>query len=99
MTKGTSKPGANWMVKVKERGEDGKILYSPAGKPLEVCIPMANACFANGHSQPLYFPLDHPTHPGLSKVMAWIPEEPGYINIRNTQANCEGCKSKNAANR
>ena len=70
MPKGTSKPGANWMVKVKEHGKDGKILYSPASKPLEVCIPMAD-----GHSQPLYFPLDHPTHPGLFKGMAVILEE------------------------
>ena len=98
MPKGTSKPGANWMVKVKECGEDGKILYSPAGKPLEVHIPMANACFANGCSQPLYFPLDHPTHPGLFKGMAVILEEQGYINMCNTQAMCEGFKCKKGAN-
>ncbi|KAF9508871.1 hypothetical protein BS47DRAFT_1373595 [Hydnum rufescens UP504] len=39
------------------------------GKPIGVHIPMGDACFADGHSQPLYFPPGHPTHPGLFKGM------------------------------
>ena len=92
LPKGTSKPGANWMLKVKKRSDDGKIVYDSSGKPAEVRIPMRSARFSDGRPQPLYFPQDHPTHPGLFKGMAVILEERGYVGARRLRAECAGFK-------
>lgn len=83
MPKGTSKPGSNWMVKTKKCGEDGKFVYGSDGKPVQIRIPMSDACFADGRPQPLYFPPDHPTHPGLFKGMAVILEERRFVGARS----------------
>ena len=61
-------------------------------RPVEVRIPMGDARFADGSPQPLYFPPDHPTHPGLFKGMAVILEERGYTGARKIRAECIGFK-------
>jgi len=53
---------------------------------------MGDARFADGSPQPLYFPPDHPTHPGLFKGMAVILEERGYTGARKIRAECIGFK-------
>src|SRR5258708_27552124 len=55
-------------------------------------MPMGNACFTDGSPQPLYFPPDPPTHPGLFKGMAVILEECGYVSVHNICAECVGFK-------
>jgi hypothetical protein len=50
---------------------------------------MGDTMFADGHPQPLYFPPNHPMHPGLFKGMAVILEERGFENARNIRAKCE----------
>ncbi len=92
MPKGTSKPRANWMVKTKQCGQDGKIVHGPDGKPIEVHIPMGDAHFADGCPQPLYFPPNHPTPPELFKGMAVILEECGYTDMHKIWAECVGFK-------
>ena len=98
MPKGTSKPNANWMVKIKKHGDNGKFVHGTDGKPVEVCIPMGNVCFSDGSPQSLYFPPDHPMHPGLFKGMAVILEECGHICAHNIHAECLSFKCPKDSN-
>ncbi|KAF9505209.1 hypothetical protein BS47DRAFT_1334384 [Hydnum rufescens UP504] len=57
---------------------------------------MGDATF-NNKPQPLYFPNNHPTHPGLFKGMAVILEECGYDNVRDLCAQCPEFKCPSGA--
>ena len=48
---------------------------------------MVDGCFANGLTQSLYFPPDHP-NAGVSKGMAIILEEHGYKDVQKILAEC-----------
>jgi len=49
---------------------------------------MRDGCFSNKQPQSLYFPEDHPQHPGLFKGMAIILQERGFHNVANLPAQC-----------
>lgn len=83
MTKG---PSEKFFVEVNVTDENGKPVYSSDGKILKEKRRMGNATF-NGVEQPLYFPDDHPTHPGQFKGMAQILTKRGY-DISRKKAQC-----------
>lgn len=60
MPKFIPKEGANWGPETTKISENGKPVYGPDGKVLKVKIHMADAKFANGTPQELYFPQGHP---------------------------------------
>ena len=93
MSKGTSNPDKNWGVQVNQKNPDGSPKHGPDGKILKEWRCMEDARFANGTAQALYYPDNHPTHPGLFKGMAVILEERGYINARTLKAECEKGKT------
>jgi hypothetical protein len=92
MPKGTSPPGRNWKISVNKRDLNGKVVYGTDGKLVKEKICMGDASFADGTPQPLYFPLDHPTHPGLFKGITVILEERGFLDAKKTRAECRGFK-------
>jgi hypothetical protein len=55
---------------------DGNIVYDSHGNPVKDKLKMTGAAF-NGSQQDLYFPDDHPNHPGKFKGMKAILEEQG----------------------
>ncbi|KAI0324035.1 hypothetical protein GY45DRAFT_1349605 [Cubamyces sp. BRFM 1775] len=71
---------------------NGKPVYSPDGKILKTKIRMGNAMFSNGSPQSLYFPDNHPTHPGAFKGMAVLLEERGFKHARQLNAQCPDFK-------
>jgi hypothetical protein len=60
--------------------EHGKPVYSPDGKLLKNKVPMADAQFADGTPQSLYFPEGH-EKAGIFKGMAVILEERGFVGM------------------
>ena len=66
---------------------EGKPVYTPDGKLKKEKVRMVDGRFANGITQPLYFPPDHP-NAGVFKGMAIILEERGYRNVQKIQAEC-----------
>ncbi|KAF9506866.1 hypothetical protein BS47DRAFT_1374022 [Hydnum rufescens UP504] len=74
MPKGTSRLECNWGLKVNEHDVDGNLVYKSDGKVSKVFKCMGDTMF-NGEPQSLYFPSNHPTHPGLFKGMVVILEE------------------------
>jgi hypothetical protein len=96
MPKGTSKPECNWGLKVNECDVDGNLVYKSDGKVSKVFKPMGDTTF-NGEPQSLYFPINHPTHPGLFKGMAVILEECGYQNAWALQVQCPDFKCEKGA--
>ncbi|KAF9510185.1 hypothetical protein BS47DRAFT_1373366 [Hydnum rufescens UP504] len=78
MPKGTSSPECNWGFKVNEHDVDGNLVYKSDGKVSKVFKHMGDTMF-NGEPQSLYFPSNHPTHPGLFKGMVVILEEHGSM--------------------
>lgn len=92
MPKNPPKLGCNWGIKVsKHDPESNKIIYKTDGKPEKVKIQMRNAQFADGNSQPLYFPEGH-QRAGIFKGMAVILEERGFGDMSNVRAECKGFK-------
>jgi hypothetical protein len=96
MPKGTSRPDANWGLKVNARDSNGKQIYTSDGKFKKIFKKMGDTSF-NGHPQSLYFPDNHPTHPGLFKGMAVILEERGYANARGLRTQCPDFKCEKGA--
>lgn len=91
MPKFTPKEGTNWGIEVSERGEGGKIVYGPDGKPKKTKIRMGDGRLADGTPQSFYFPPDHP-RAGIFKGMAVILEERGFKDAPNLRAECKGFK-------
>ncbi|KAF9513212.1 hypothetical protein BS47DRAFT_1458988 [Hydnum rufescens UP504] len=96
MPKGTSRPDANWGLRVNKWDEAGNLVYTRGGKVNKVFKHMGNATF-NNKPQPLYFPNNHPTHPSLFKGMAVILEECGYDNVHDLCTQCPEFKCPSGA--
>ncbi len=71
------KKGTNWLVETTKRDEAGNLVYKSDGSLEKEKICMGDAAFCDGTPQPLYFPDDHPTHPGIFKGMLNILVERG----------------------
>ena len=71
--------------------QTSKAVCSADGSIVKVKVPMMDATLPNGQPQPLYFPANHPIHPGLYKGMAQILMEQG-INIKGKLAECKQFK-------
>jgi hypothetical protein len=101
MPKSTSKPEANWMVKVNALDANGKPIYAPDGKILKTTVPMHGAKFADGTPQSLYFLAGH-EKAGLFKGMAVILQERGLTEESKLKAQCnkswDACPDKGRSN-
>jgi hypothetical protein len=86
---------ANFGVEVNVVDGAGKPVHKEDGKILKRKINMGDGTF-EGHSQPLYFPMDH-EHAGLFKGMAIILEERGFTNAQKIRAECIGFKCEEGA--
>lgn len=92
MPKNIPKPGANWGVEtIKRDPVTGKIEYKIDGSPMKVKVPMADAKFSDGTSQPLYFPEGH-ERAGVFKGMAVILKERGFGDMSKVRAECKNFK-------
>lgn len=90
MTKNITLPGNPvFRVLTNVIGADGKPVHGPDGKILKTKIHMADAKFADGTPQALYYP-DNPAHPhsGLFKGMVTILEERGFTDVARLRAEC-----------
>lgn len=100
MPKFTSKAEKNFMVERTKRNAENKIMYDElTKKPQKEKIRMGDGQFRDGSPQPLYFPPDHPEHPGLFKGMAKILEERGYADAPKLRAECVKFKCSTPFNR
>jgi len=92
MPKNIPKNGTNWGVETTKRNSfTGKVEYQPDGKPAKIKIRMADACFADGTPQSLYFPEDH-ERAGTFKGMAVILQERGLGDMSKLRAECKDFK-------
>ena len=92
MPKNIPKPGGNWGVEVTKRDPvTGKIEYKPDGTPAKVKTRMADARFADGSPQSLYFPNDH-ERGGVFKGMSVILQERGFGDTSKVRAECKDFK-------
>ena len=96
MPKFTPKPGTNWGPEANMISENGKPIHSPDGKVAKIKIHMADASFADGTAQKLYFPLDHP-RAGVFKGMSVILEERGLEKESKLKAQCKDFKCEAGA--
>ena len=87
----------HWGVTVSARDTTGKILYLPNGKPQTQTKQMANTTF-NGQYQSLYFPDNHPMHPGHFKGMAQILKEHGHPAVDSLYAQCPKFHCRSSTN-
>ncbi len=75
MPKNIPKEGSNWEVETTLRDPvTGAIVYDFKGSPVKIKVRMANATFADGSPQPLYFPEGH-KQAGVFKGMTIILQE------------------------
>ncbi|PIL28057.1 hypothetical protein GSI_09809 [Ganoderma sinense ZZ0214-1] len=88
MPKGIPKEGTNWGVEIPLRDASGNQVYGANGKPLTTKVKMHGARLLNGQPQDLYFPDNHPVHPGKFKGMAVILEERGFKDASKLRAQC-----------
>jgi len=93
MPKFTPKEGTNWGPDTVKIGEDGKPIYGPDGKVVKIKIHMADATFADGTPQILYFPPGH-QRAGVFKGMLVLLEERGLLTGLNLKAQCKDFKCK-----
>ncbi|PIL30872.1 hypothetical protein GSI_07041 [Ganoderma sinense ZZ0214-1] len=88
MPKGIPKEGTNWGVEIPLRDASGSQVFGSNGKPLTTKVKMHGARLPNGQPQDLYFPDNHPVHPGKFKGMAVILEERGFKDTSKLRAQC-----------
>jgi hypothetical protein len=69
----------------------GKIEYTPDGSPAKIKVRMADARFADGNAQSLYFPEGH-ERAGVFKGMAVILQERGFGDMSKVRAECKHFK-------
>jgi hypothetical protein len=86
----------NWLVPVF-RVVDGKRITGPGGRYIKDKVKMRNLIRNGVELQQLYFPDDHPTHPGVFKGMAVLLEERGYVVDKNLKAQCKDFKCREGA--
>ena len=96
MPKFTPKEFTNWGPETTKIGEDGKPVYGPNGKVLRTKIQMADATFANGTPQKLYFPPGHP-RASIFKGMSVLLKERGLLKESDLKAQCKDFKCKKGA--
>ena len=88
MPKGIPKEGTNWGVEIPLRNASGQQVYGSNGKQLTTKVKMHGARLPNGQPQDLYFPDNHPIHPGKFKGMVVILEERGFKDASKLRAQC-----------
>ena len=93
MPKFTPKEVTIWGPETNMIGNNGKPVYGPDGKVAKIIIRMADATFADGTPQKLYFPLEHP-RAGAFKGMSVILKERGLLRESNLKAQCKDFKCK-----
>ena len=94
MPKNIPRPGTNWGIEVTSCDPvTGKPICNSDGTHQKIKIQMKGAYFADGTTQDLYFPQDHPC-PGVFKGMAIILQERGFGDLTKTRAECKGFKCK-----
>ena len=71
--------------------ENGKPLYGTNGKVMKTKIHMADAIFADGTPQQLYFPKGHP-QAGIFKGMSVLLQERGLLRESQLKAQCKDFK-------
>ena len=91
MPKFTPKEGTNWGPETNRIDANGKPVYGPNGKVAKIKIRMADATFANGTPQALYFPQGHP-QAGTFKGMAVLLQERGLMKESTLKAQCKDFK-------
>jgi hypothetical protein len=91
MPKFTPKEGTNWGPETTMIDGKGKPVYGPNGKVVKMKICMADATFADGTPQSLYFPPGHP-RAGVFKGMAVLLQERGLLKESMLNAQCKDFK-------
>src|SRR5258708_8620322 len=92
LPKNIPKAGTNWGVETTQRNPiTEKPEYNPDGKPKKVKVRIADAHFADGTPQLLYFPEGY-KHAGIFKGMAIILEERGFGDMSQVWAECNDFK-------
>jgi hypothetical protein len=103
MPKNTKAVGEFWGADLPVLDSDGKQVYQRdksgklTRKPLKRKVPMDDAQFKDGSPQKLYFPDDHPIHPGCFKGMAVLLAERGLVEQSKLQYECPSFKCKPGA--
>ncbi len=94
MPKNVSKKGSNWLVETMKHDKAGNLIYKPDGSLKKKKICMGDATFSDGTPQSLYFPDDHPMHPGILKGMLNILVEQGHDldHVKKLPFECKGFK-------
>ncbi|KAJ7018499.1 hypothetical protein C8F04DRAFT_1277640 [Mycena alexandri] len=82
---------SNFLVEINKL-VGGKQVFDSTGKLVKEKIKMTGAHFEDGTPQDLYFPDDHPDHPGKFKGMRQILEERGMHQYANLRTECPGFK-------
>lgn len=85
-------PSATYFAERNVFDSHGKRLYDEHGKLRKIRDVQFTGAIHNGVPQSLYFPDDHPTHPGQFKGMAAILIERGFDNAANLRAECKNFK-------
>ena len=91
MPKFTPKEGSTWGPETNMTDKNGKALYGPNGKVMRTKIHMADATFADGTPQQLYFPEGHPWA-GIFKGMSVLLQERGLLRESQLKAQCKDFK-------
>jgi hypothetical protein len=100
MPKCTKSVGEFWGAIQPVLENDGKQVYlrdangKLTRKPAKTKVCMDNATFADGTTQLLYFPDDHPKSPGCFKGMTVLLEERGLVEESKLRYECTGFKCK-----
>jgi transposase len=84
---------SNFLVEVHNCDTEGKQLYDTKGNLVKEKIKMTGAHFEDGTPQDLYFPDNHPHHPGKFKGMKQILEKRGMHQYAALQTECPSFKS------
>jgi len=93
MPKFTPKEGSNWGPEMTMMDENRKPVYRADGKVMKTKIRMADATFADGTPQQLYFPEGHP-QAGVFKGMSILLQERGLLKESGLKAQCKDFKCK-----
>ena len=93
MPKFTPKEGSNWGPEMTMMDENRKLVYRADGKVMKTKIHMADATFADGTPQQLYFPEGHP-RAGVFKGMSILLQERGLLKESGLKVQCKDFKCK-----
>jgi hypothetical protein len=82
----------NFQFDTVVRDGSGRPVVQQNGQPLVERRRMEDATLADGSAQPLYFPDNHPKHPGHFKGMTELLRERGFDAPERLKAQCKGFK-------